>query len=72
MEKWDKADKLKFKSDRSDYEEPESMVFARNMTWQGIIERIEVATTQQVERQNIGRSSDRILWANHRCLIGAR
>ena len=48
MEKWDKAQKLKFKSDRSDYEEPESMVFARNMTWQGIIERIEVATTQQV------------------------
>ncbi|PQJ64002.1 pilus assembly protein CpaC [Vibrio chagasii] len=48
MEKWDKAQKLKFKSDSSDYEESESMVFARNMTWQGIIERIEVATTQQV------------------------
>ncbi|MFA0037455.1 pilus assembly protein N-terminal domain-containing protein [Vibrio sp. 10N.261.52.A1] len=48
MEKWDKTQKLKFKSDSSDYEESESMVFARNMTWQGIIERIEVATTQQV------------------------
>ncbi|MFS1443667.1 pilus assembly protein CpaC [Vibrio sp. 10N.286.45.A3] len=48
MEKWDKTQKLKFKSDSSDYEESESMVFARNMTWQGIIERIEVATIQQV------------------------
>lgn len=47
-EKWDKTQKLEFKSDNSDYEEPESMVFARNMTWEGIIERIEVATTQQV------------------------
>lgn len=47
-EKWDKTQKLEFKSDSSDYEEPESMVFARNMTWEGIIERIEVATTQQV------------------------
>lgn len=47
-EKWDKIEKLEFKSDSSDYEEPESMVFARNMTWEGIIERIEVATTQQV------------------------
>lgn len=47
-EKWDKTQKLEFKSDSSDYEEPESMVFARNMMWEGIIERIEVATTQQV------------------------
>ncbi|NVN83463.1 MULTISPECIES: type II and III secretion system protein family protein [unclassified Vibrio] len=47
-EKWDETQKLEFKSDNSDYEEPESMVFARNMTWEGIIERIEVATTQQV------------------------
>ncbi|MFA0710849.1 type II and III secretion system protein family protein [Vibrio splendidus] len=47
-EKWDKTVKLEFKSDNSNYEEPESMVFARNMTWEGIIERIEVATTQQV------------------------
>ncbi|TCT43934.1 pilus assembly protein CpaC [Vibrio crassostreae] len=47
-EKWDKTQKLEFKSDSSNYEEPESMVFARNMTWEGIIERIEVATTQQV------------------------
>ncbi|MEZ8039586.1 type II and III secretion system protein family protein [Vibrio sp. 1F263] len=47
-EKWDKTVKLEFKSDHANYEEPESMVFARNMTWEGIIERIEVATTQQV------------------------
>ncbi|WP_215406178.1 type II and III secretion system protein family protein [Vibrio gigantis] len=47
-EKWDKTQKLEFQSDSSNYEEPESMVFARNMTWEGIIERIEVATTQQV------------------------
>ncbi|WP_050634446.1 type II and III secretion system protein family protein [Vibrio coralliirubri] len=47
-EKWDETQKLEFKSDNSDYEEPESMVFARNITWEGIIERIEVATTQQV------------------------
>ncbi|CAK1858725.1 type II and III secretion system protein family protein [Vibrio crassostreae] len=47
-EKWNKTQKLEFKSDSSNYEEPESMVFARNMTWEGIIERIEVATTQQV------------------------
>ncbi|EKO3855713.1 pilus assembly protein N-terminal domain-containing protein [Vibrio harveyi] len=47
-EKWEKVEKLEFKSGYSDYEEPESMVFARNMTWKGIIERIKVATTQQV------------------------
>ncbi|CAH1222549.1 type II and III secretion system protein family protein [Vibrio harveyi] len=47
-EKWEKVEKLEFKSDTSNYEEPESMVFARNMTWKGIIERIKVATTQQV------------------------
>lgn len=47
-EKWEKVEKLEFKSDYSDYQEPESMVFARNMTWKGIIERIKVATTQQV------------------------
>ncbi|MFA0193516.1 type II and III secretion system protein family protein [Vibrio artabrorum] len=48
IEKWNKIEKLEFKSDNSDYEEPESMVFSRNMTWEGIIERIEVATMQQV------------------------
>ena len=47
-EKWDKTVKLEFKSDSSNYEEPEGMVFARNMTWEGIVERIEVASTQQV------------------------
>ncbi|MEF1261948.1 pilus assembly protein N-terminal domain-containing protein, partial [Vibrio harveyi] len=47
-EKWEKVEKLEFKSDTSNYEEPESMVFARNMTWKGIIERIKVTTTQQV------------------------
>jgi len=47
-ERWDKTQKLAFKSDDLNYEEPESMVFARNMTWDGIIERIDVAMTQQV------------------------
>ncbi|KIP76256.1 MULTISPECIES: type II and III secretion system protein family protein [Vibrio] len=47
-ERWDKAEKLEFSSESADYEEPEGMVFARNMTWEGIVERIEVATTQQV------------------------
>jgi pilus assembly protein CpaC len=48
IEKWDKVQKQEFKSDSSSYGEPESMVFARNITWEGIIERIEVAATQQV------------------------
>ncbi|MFA0085637.1 type II and III secretion system protein family protein [Vibrio sp. 10N.261.51.F12] len=47
-ERWDKAEKLKFTADGIDLEEPESMVFARNMTWEGIVERLEVATVQQV------------------------
>ncbi|WP_264876958.1 type II and III secretion system protein family protein [Vibrio agarivorans] len=47
-ERWDKAQKLEFKSDHTDIEESESIVFARNMTWEGIIERLEVATVQQV------------------------
>jgi len=48
IEKWDKVQKQEFKSDSSSYGEPESMIFARNITWEGIIERIEVAATQQV------------------------
>ncbi|WP_420822948.1 type II and III secretion system protein family protein [Vibrio variabilis] len=47
-ERWNKADKIEFKSEGIELEEPESMVFARNMTWEGIIERLEVATSQQV------------------------
>lgn len=47
-ERWHKAEKLEFKLSDMELEEPESMVFARNMTWEGIIERLEVATTQQV------------------------
>ncbi|MGV2987181.1 type II and III secretion system protein family protein [Vibrio sp. E150_011] len=47
-ERWDKAEKLEFTSDNIKIEEPESMVFARNMTWEGIVERLEVATVQQV------------------------
>ncbi|MGR5094676.1 type II and III secretion system protein family protein [Vibrio maritimus] len=47
-ERWHKAEKLEFKLPNMELEEPESMVFARNMTWEGIIERLEVATTQQV------------------------
>lgn len=47
-EKWDKVEKLTFESENSSYEVPESMVFARNMTWEGIIEQIKVTTTQQV------------------------
>jgi pilus assembly protein CpaC len=47
-ERWDEAQKLTFTTTTGDLEEPESMIFARNMTWEGIIERIEVATVQQV------------------------
>ncbi|OQQ05927.1 pilus assembly protein CpaC [Vibrio campbellii] len=47
-EKWDKTYKFEFKSDYAQYEEPEGMIFARNMIWKGIVERIQVATTQQV------------------------
>lgn len=49
-ERWQGTDKLSFVSEDSSSEvaEPESMIFARNMTWEGIIERIEVGTTQQV------------------------
>lgn len=47
-EKWDASQKLSFNADGIDLQEPESMIFARNMTWEGIIERIEVATVQQV------------------------
>jgi pilus assembly protein CpaC len=47
-ERWDEAQKLTFKTTGGDLEEPESMIFARNMTWEGIIERIEVTTVQQV------------------------
>ncbi|HCG7115221.1 TPA: pilus assembly protein N-terminal domain-containing protein [Vibrio parahaemolyticus] len=47
-ERWDKSEKLEFSSEYANYEEPEGMVFARNMTWEGIVERIKVATTQQV------------------------
>ncbi|MCG9658677.1 pilus assembly protein CpaC [Vibrio mediterranei] len=48
LEKWDKIQKLKFQNDNISIEEPESMIFERNMTWDGIIERLEVATVQQV------------------------
>ncbi|EDP59396.1 pilus assembly protein N-terminal domain-containing protein [Vibrio sp. AND4] len=47
-EKWESSSKRSFKSDHGTFEEPESMIFARNMTWEGIIEQIQVATTQQV------------------------
>ncbi|MCW8344691.1 pilus assembly protein N-terminal domain-containing protein [Vibrio sp. ZSDZ65] len=47
-ERYDKAEKIEFTSENVKLEEPESMVFARNMTWEGIVERLEVATVQQV------------------------
>ena len=48
--RWENSEKLAFVSEDSDSRitEPESMIFARNMTWEGIIERIEIGTTQQV------------------------
>ncbi|GAL21055.1 type II/IV secretion system secretin RcpA/CpaC [Vibrio maritimus] len=64
-ERWHKAEKLEFKLPNMELEEPESMVFARNMTWEGIIERLEVATTQQVKRQDFSGSSYRELRRNH-------
>ncbi|MGR5111479.1 type II and III secretion system protein family protein [Vibrio jasicida] len=47
-EKWEETQVLEFESDAFDVEEPQSMIFARNMTWEGILELIEVATDQQV------------------------
>ncbi|MGF1747828.1 type II and III secretion system protein family protein [Vibrio cionasavignyae] len=47
-ERWDETQKLEFRTDNVDLEEPESMIFARNMTWDGILEQLEVATVQQV------------------------
>lgn len=48
IEKYNKAQKLKFQTSGVKLEEPESMIFERNMTWEGIIERLQVATVQQV------------------------
>ncbi|KLV04164.1 pilus assembly protein CpaC [Photobacterium aquae] len=45
-ERYEKTDKLEFQD--SGMEEPESMIFARNNTWEGIIEQLKVASVQQV------------------------
>ncbi|KJR28341.1 pilus assembly protein CpaC, partial [Vibrio parahaemolyticus] len=42
------TDIIEFKGDGFDVQEPQSMIFARNMTWEGILELLEVATDQQV------------------------
>lgn len=47
-EKWEETQVLEFENEAYDIEEPQSMIFARNMTWEGILELIEVATDQQV------------------------
>lgn len=48
VERWNEIQTLEFESDTLSMSEPESMIFARNMTWEGIIERIEVAGARQV------------------------
>lgn len=47
-QRWESSQKLEFSTDNVDLQEPEALIFARNMTWDGIIERLEVATVQQV------------------------
>ncbi len=39
---------LEIETDLIDIPEPQDMIFARNMTWDGILELLEVATAQQV------------------------
>ncbi|CAH0529494.1 type II and III secretion system protein family protein [Vibrio hippocampi] len=48
VERWNGAQSLNFDSNGISVDEKESLIFARNMTWQGIIERLKVATVQQV------------------------
>lgn len=48
IEKWDEPQVLTFTNEAYDIDEPQSMIFHRNMTWEGIIEMLEVATVQQV------------------------
>ncbi len=48
VERWNEIQTLEFESDTLSVSEPESMIFARNMTWEGIIERLEVTGTRQV------------------------
>ncbi|MCW8344517.1 pilus assembly protein N-terminal domain-containing protein [Vibrio sp. ZSDZ65] len=47
-DRWEETQKLEFRKDYVTLEEPQSMIFARNMTWDGILEQLEVATVQQV------------------------
>ncbi|MDP5253176.1 pilus assembly protein N-terminal domain-containing protein [Vibrio sp. HB161653] len=46
--RWNSIDKYTFESDSGDVTAPEDMIFAKNHTWQGIIEQLQVATVQQV------------------------
>ncbi|CAH1537174.1 Type II/IV secretion system secretin RcpA/CpaC, associated with Flp pilus assembly [Vibrio owensii] len=48
VEKWEETQVLEFDNEAFDIEEPQALIFARNMTWDGILELIEVATDQQV------------------------
>lgn len=46
--RYENTQRLSFETEGVSLQEPESMIFARNMTWEGIIERIEVTTVKQV------------------------
>nr|WP_237487058.1 pilus assembly protein N-terminal domain-containing protein [Vibrio hippocampi] len=46
--RYESSQLLSFESDSGDMEEPQSMIFARNMTWDGIIEKLTINTLQQV------------------------
>lgn len=45
-ERYEKSEKMEFED--TGMEAPESMIFARNMTWEGIIENLVVTSVQQV------------------------
>ncbi|MDN2480399.1 type II and III secretion system protein family protein [Vibrio agarivorans] len=47
-ERYEETRRLEFESDTYEIPEPEDLIFARNMTWEGILELLEVATAQQV------------------------
>jgi pilus assembly protein CpaC len=47
-ERWESSQRLSYSAEGVSLQEPDSMIFARNMMWEGIIERLEVATVQQV------------------------
>lgn len=48
IERYESTQQLTYENDTISVPEPEAMIFSRNMTWNGIIEQIQVAAVQQV------------------------